>query len=103
MQLYSRASDQMNIHALLAVADAYYYGRGVKLDWRHAARLYEKASERSAQALFNLGYMHQYGAGLEQDLHLAKRCAAAPFGCPLQNTCDVSCYRLPLYSRMPAV
>jgi len=73
VQLYSRASDQMNIHALLAVADAYYYGRGVKLDWRHAARLYEKASERSAQALFNLGYMHQYGAGLEQDLHLAKR------------------------------
>lgn len=73
VQLYSRAADQMNIHALLAVADSYYYGRGVRLDWRHAARLYEKASERSAQALFNLGYMHQFGAGLEQDLHLAKR------------------------------
>lgn len=27
----------------------------------------------SCQALFNLGYMHEYGAGLPQDLHLAKR------------------------------
>jgi hypothetical protein len=26
-----------------------------------------------AQALFNLGYMHEYGAGLPQDFHLAKR------------------------------
>jgi len=73
VQLFSRASDQMNVNALLQVADSYYYGRGVKLDWGYAAQLYEKATERSSQALFNLGYMHQFGAGLKQDLHLAKR------------------------------
>lgn len=78
VQLYSRAADQMNVHALLQVADSYYYGRGVPVNWAYAAQLYEKASERSAQALFNLGYMHQFGAGLEQDLHLAKRYTANP-------------------------
>lgn len=63
----------MNVNALLQVADSYYYGRGVAMNWGYAAQLYEKASDRSSQALFNLGFMHQYGAGLEQDLHLAKR------------------------------
>ena len=29
---------------------------------------------RNAQALFNLGLMHQFGAGITKDLHLAKRC-----------------------------
>ena len=33
----------------------------------------EAAARRNAQALFNLGFMHEYGAGLPQDLHLAKR------------------------------
>ena len=33
----------------------------------------EAAAQRNPQALFNLGFMHEYGAGLPQDLHLAKR------------------------------
>ena len=73
VQLFGRAADQMNVQALLQVADSHYYGRGVPVDWHQAAHLYEKATERSSQALFNLGYMHQFGAGMEQDLHLAKR------------------------------
>jgi SEL1 protein len=31
------------------------------------------ASRGSPQSMFNLGYMHQYGIGLPQDFHLAKR------------------------------
>ncbi len=37
-------------------------------------QIYAKASkQRNAQAIFNLGFMHEYGAGLPQDFHLAKR------------------------------
>lgn len=30
-------------------------------------------SQSNAQAMFNLGYMHEHGQGLPLDLHLAKR------------------------------
>lgn len=30
-------------------------------------------SQLNAQAMFNLGYMHEHGQGLPLDLHLAKR------------------------------
>lgn len=30
-------------------------------------------SQSNAQAIFNLGYMHEHGEGLPLDLHLAKR------------------------------
>uniref|UniRef100_A0A674AYM5 Uncharacterized protein n=1 Tax=Salmo trutta TaxID=8032 RepID=A0A674AYM5_SALTR len=29
--------------------------------------------QHSAQAMFNLGYMHEKGLGIKQDIHLAKR------------------------------
>ena len=36
--------------------------------------MYLQASQhRSAQAMFNLGLMHEHGIGLPKDLHLAKR------------------------------
>ena len=47
--------------------------------WHHTVlspmlQIYAKASkQRNAQAIFNLGFMHEYGAGLPQDFHLAKR------------------------------
>ena len=36
---------------------------------------YRKASEQqyNAQAMFNLGYMHEQGLGMKKDWHLAKR------------------------------
>ncbi len=40
------------------------YGRGTKPDWQRAGEVYAKAT--LGQAFFNLGYMHQYGAGLPQ-------------------------------------
>lgn len=30
--------------------------------------------QHNAQAMFNLGYMHEQGLGMKQDIHLAKRC-----------------------------
>jgi SEL1 protein len=40
-----------------------------------AVQCYTGASEyhQSAQALYNLGWMHENGVGLNQDYHLAKR------------------------------
>lgn len=29
---------------------------------------------QNAQAMFNLGYMHEQGLGMKKDWHLAKRC-----------------------------
>ncbi|KAM0937007.1 putative ERAD-associated E3 ubiquitin-protein ligase component HRD3 [Dioscorea sansibarensis] len=68
------ASDQGNDHAALAIGDAYYYGRGTATDYEHAAKAYLRAvSLSNAQAMFNLGYMHEHGQGLPLSLHLAKR------------------------------
>ena len=49
--------------------------------WQGTERDYERAAEAcmhaqsqsNAQAMFNLGYMHEHGQGLPLDLHLAKR------------------------------
>lgn len=30
--------------------------------------------QHNAQAMFNLGYMHEQGLGMKKDIHLAKRC-----------------------------
>lgn len=30
--------------------------------------------QHNAQAMFNLGYMHEQGLGMRRDVHLAKRC-----------------------------
>lgn len=58
------------------LGDAHYYGRGTKIDYEAAAGHYRSASEQqhNAQAMFNLGYMHERGLGLAKDRHLAKRC-----------------------------
>ncbi|CAA7043144.1 unnamed protein product [Microthlaspi erraticum] len=72
--LWWRASEQGNEHAALLIGDAYYYGRGTERDFGRAAEAYMYAkSQSNAQAMFNLGYMHEHGEGLPFDLHLAKR------------------------------
>ncbi|KAL4427757.1 hypothetical protein ABPG75_001846 [Micractinium tetrahymenae] len=74
LALYKRSAVQGNHGALLRIGDSYWYGKGVRRDWRRAAQMYHEAGRHaSAQALFNQGFMHQFGAGLDRDLHLAKR------------------------------
>jgi len=57
------------------LGDYYYYGLGTDIDFEAAAFHYRIASEQqnNAQAMFNLGYMHELGHGMPQDIHLAKR------------------------------
>merc|ERR1712157_45099 len=48
---------------------------GTDIDYETAASHYRIASEQqnNAQAMFNLGYMHELGLGMKRDIHLAKR------------------------------
>jgi len=72
---WTRSSRQGNIDALVKMGDYYLYGMGADADVDKAVQCYTGASEyhQSAQALYNLGWMHEHGIGLDQDYHLAKR------------------------------
>jgi len=72
---WTRAASQGYSAARVRLGDYYYYGLGTDIDFEAAAFHYRIASEQqnNAQAMFNLGYMHELGHGMPQDIHLAKR------------------------------
>lgn len=72
---WTRSSRQSNVDSLVKMGDYYFHGIGVEKDLAKAVQCYTGASDyqQSAQALFNLGWMHENGVGLTQDFHLAKR------------------------------
>ncbi|CAG8949117.1 hypothetical protein HYFRA_00002246 [Hymenoscyphus fraxineus] len=72
---WTRSAKQTNIDSMVKMGDYYLHGIGTHADMEKAAACYTAASEfhQSAQALFNLGWMHENGVGLDQDFHLAKR------------------------------
>ncbi|KAI1170808.1 hypothetical protein F4777DRAFT_567821 [Nemania sp. FL0916] len=72
---WTRSAIQSNIDSLVKMGDYYLSGIGTEVALDKAAQCYTGASEyfQSAQALYNLGWMHENGVGLTQDFHLAKR------------------------------
>ena len=54
--------------ARVKVGDYHFYGLGTTVDYEIAALHYRLASEQqnNAQAMFNLGYMHEQGLGLKK-------------------------------------
>eukprot|EP00850_Spirogloea_muscicola_P020823 SM000228S07363 [mRNA] locus=s228:62161:65847:+ [translate_table: standard] len=73
-RLWRLSSEQGNVQAALLIGDAYYFGKGARKDLERAAEAYRRAAnQKSAQAMFNLGYMHEHGQGLPTDYFLAKR------------------------------
>ncbi|XP_066910359.1 protein sel-1 homolog 1-like isoform X2 [Clytia hemisphaerica] len=72
---WSRAAEQGYAIARVKVGDYYFYGLGTKVNYEMAALQYRLASDKqaNAQAMFNLGFMHEQGFGLKKDIHLAKR------------------------------
>lgn len=76
LMYWSRAAGQGYSAAQVKLGDYYYYGLGTNVDYETAAMHYRIASDHqhNAQAMFNLGYMHEQGLGMEQDMYLAKRC-----------------------------
>ncbi|KAH7018370.1 ER membrane protein [Microdochium trichocladiopsis] len=72
---WTRSAIQNNIDSLVKMGDYYLNGIGTEVALDKASQCYTGASEyyQSAQALYNLGWMHENGVGLTQDYHLAKR------------------------------
>ncbi|KAI9842767.1 MAG: ERAD-associated protein [Sclerophora amabilis] len=72
---WTRSAKQSNIDSLVKMGDYYLDGVGTTADDDKAATCYQSAAEfqQSAQALWNLGWMHENGIGVDQDFHLAKR------------------------------
>lgn len=72
---WTRAAAQGYTVARIKLGDYHFYGYGTDVDYETAVIHYRLASEQqhSAQAMFNLGYMHEKGLGIKQDIHLAKR------------------------------
>ncbi|KAF1347752.1 hypothetical protein BDV97DRAFT_299392 [Delphinella strobiligena] len=72
---WTRSAKQSNIDSLVKMGDYYLDGLGTSISSENAAACYQAAAEtmQSAQAMWNLGWMHENGIGIEQDFHLAKR------------------------------
>ncbi|KAL5334884.1 hypothetical protein BJX70DRAFT_391039 [Aspergillus crustosus] len=72
---WTRSAKQANIDSLLKMGDYYLGGIGVHTDLEKASTCYHTAAEvhDSAQAYWNLGWMHENGIHVEQDFHMAKR------------------------------
>lgn len=72
---WTRSAKQANIDALIKMGDYYLAGFGAVADAEKASTCYHTAAEahHSAQAYWNLGWMHENGIAVEQDFHMAKR------------------------------
>ncbi|MCP9259261.1 Protein sel-1 protein [Dirofilaria immitis] len=72
---WQRSANQDYVYSRIKLGDYYYYGYGTPVDYEMAAAQYKIASDRhqAAQAMFNLGYMHEQGLGINKDIYLAKR------------------------------
>ena len=72
---WTRSAKQSNIDSMVKMGDYYLKGYGAETDLEKAATCYQSAAEmqQSAQAAWNLGWMHENGIGVEKDYHLAMR------------------------------
>jgi SEL1 protein len=72
---WTRSAKQQNIDSLVKMGDYYLSGIGAPASPENAAVCYQAAAStlQSAQAMWNLGWMHENGVGIDQDFHLAKR------------------------------
>ncbi|KKK23380.1 hypothetical protein AOCH_003792 [Aspergillus ochraceoroseus] len=72
---WTRSAKQANIDSLVKMGDYYLSGIGIDADADKASTCYHTAAEvhYSAQAYWNLGWMHENGVAVEQDFHMAKR------------------------------
>jgi SEL1 protein len=73
---WTRSAKQANIDSLLKMGDYYLSGFGTfAVDPEKASACYHTAADvhHSAQALWDLGWMHENGVAVEQDYHMAKR------------------------------
>ncbi|VDO04498.1 unnamed protein product [Rodentolepis nana] len=72
---WKRSASQGSSTSRVKLGDYHFYGLGTEVNYDQAIQEYRIASDvlRNAQAMFNLGYMHEHGLGFKRDIHLAKR------------------------------
>uniref|UniRef100_A0A5K3F4I8 Ovule protein n=2 Tax=Mesocestoides corti TaxID=53468 RepID=A0A5K3F4I8_MESCO len=72
---WKRSAGQGSSSSRVKLGDYYFYGLGTEVNYEQAIQEYRIATDvlRNAQAMFNLGYMHEQGLGFKRDLYLAKR------------------------------
>jgi SEL1 protein len=72
---WTRSARQAKIDSLVKMGDWYLHGYGLDTPDAHkATACYQAAVESmSAMGMWNLGWCHENGVGVEQDFHLAKR------------------------------
>lgn len=65
---WQRAATQEYPIARIKLGDYKYYGLGTTVDFNEAADHYKIAANtyKNAQAMFNLGYMHEHGLGVSK-------------------------------------
>ncbi|KAI9228282.1 MAG: hypothetical protein DHS80DRAFT_30932 [Piptocephalis tieghemiana] len=75
LALWTRSGNQGSGESRVKAGDGHYWGKGTEVNVVKAAELYETAAthDLNAMAMWNLGWMHEHGIGVPQDLHLAKR------------------------------
>ncbi|KAF9924122.1 ERAD-associated protein [Mortierella alpina] len=72
---WTRSANQGDVDARVKMGDYYFSGIGTDVDFGKATACYRVAAEaeRSAMAMWNLGWMHENGVGVPKDFYLAKR------------------------------
>lgn len=71
LELCKAAASAGDVAAQVTVGDAYFEGRGVRVDRAEARRWYEKAAKQNPQAARRLGEMYAQGDGGKKDVKKA--------------------------------
>lgn len=72
LEYWEKSAAQHVLDSNIKAADYHFKGLGTEVDHKKAAELY-LSSDSSSLALWNVGWMYEYGLGLPIDLNLAKR------------------------------
>lgn len=73
-RLYRLAAKDGYISALHNPGNCYYYGVGVKINYKKAAEFYSISAEADNHSLFMLGERYEYGRGVKKNQDEAVKC-----------------------------
>lgn len=83
--------DQGSSTSRVRLGDYHFYGLGTEVNYEQAIQEYRFASDvmRNAQAMFNLGYMHEHGLGFKRVGRMLLASSFCRSSNPLTSTASV--------------